>query len=139
MVLPVLAALAFATAAPLPQESVVPAPPRASLPRPVPNAPLAQVNDNRRAAGHLAAGTLTLSLDIVEAAYQPEGEHDPVVRVLAFAESGKPPQVPGPLVRAPVGTTVQLTVHNRSDSTVMLAGLRLAMRSGRDTVQIAAG
>jgi FtsP/CotA-like multicopper oxidase with cupredoxin domain len=139
MFLPVLAALALATAAPLPQESVMPAPPRASLPRPVPNAPMTQVNDNRRAAGHLSAGTLMLSLDIVEAAYQPEGEHDPVVRVLAFAESGEPPQVPGPLLRAPVGTTVQLTVRNRSDSAVMLGGLRPSMPSGGDTVQLAAG
>ncbi len=52
-------------------------------------------------------GTLTLSLDIVEAAYQAEGEHDPVVRVLAFAETGKAPQVPGPLLRAPLGTVVR--------------------------------
>src|SRR5262245_60208837 len=98
------------------QESVVPPAPRSPLPRPVANAPLGTVNDNRKPAGTLSGGTLKLSLDIVEAAYQPEGEHDPVVRVLAFAEPGKAPVVPGPLLRAPVGTTVQLTVRNRSDS-----------------------
>ena len=91
------------------------------LPHPAANAPLATVNDNRRPAGARAGGTLTLSLDIVEAAYQPEGEHDPVVRILAFAETGKAPTVPGPLLRAPVGTTVRLTLRNRSDSAVMSA------------------
>src|SRR5918994_5264262 len=123
MPVPMLAALVFASAL-LPQESVVPPAPRVPLPRPVANAPLAHVNDNRRPAGTLSGGTLTLSLDIVEAAWQPEGEHDPVVRVLAFAEPGKTPVVPGPLLRAPVGTTVRLTLRNRSDSAVMLGGLR---------------
>jgi manganese oxidase len=118
---------------------MVPPAPRAPLPRPVANAPIASVNDNRRPAGTLSGGTLTLSLDIVEAAYQPEGEHDPVVRILAFAESGKGAVVPGPLLRAPIGTMVRLTVRNRSDSAVMLGGLRRSMSAERDTVNIAAG
>jgi FtsP/CotA-like multicopper oxidase with cupredoxin domain len=122
-----------------PQESVVPPPPRVPLPRPVANASIARVNDNRHPAGTLSGGTLTLSLDIVEAAYQPEGELDPVVRILAFAETGKAPAVPAPLMRAPVGTTVHLTVHNRTDSALTLGGLRRSMTADRDTVQLAAG
>ena len=122
-----------------PQESVVPPPPRFPLPRPVANASIARVNDNRRPAGTLSGGTLTLSLDIVEAGYQPEGELDPVVRILAFAETGKGPSVPAPLLRAPVGTTVHLTVHNKSDSALTLGGLRRSMPADRDTVQLAAG
>jgi len=105
----------------------------------VANAPLTQVNDNRRPAGTRTGGTLTLALEIVEAAFQPEGPHDPVVRVLAFAESGKAPQVPGPLLRAPLGTVVHLTVRNRSDSAIMLGGLRPSLPANRDTVHIAAG
>jgi FtsP/CotA-like multicopper oxidase with cupredoxin domain len=136
MDLPVLAALFLVT--PL-QESVVPPAPRISLPRPVANAPRVEINDNRRPAGQLSGNTLALALDIVEAAWQPEGAHDPVVRVLAFAEPGKAPVVPGPLLRAPVGTTVRLTVRNRSDSAVMLGGLRRSMPSGRDTLHVAAG
>ena len=138
MAFPVVAAFLFASYSP-PQESVVPAASRAPLPRPVANAPMARVNDNRHSTGTLSGGTLTLSLDIVEAGYQPEGEHDPVVRVLAFAEPGKAPQVPGPLLRAPVGTMVRLTLRNRSDSAVMLGGLRRSMPADRDTVHIAAG
>lgn len=138
MALSLLTALVVASA-PLLQESVVPPPPRVALPRPVAGAPVARVNDNRRPAGTLSGGTLTLALDIVEAALQAEGEHDPVVRILAFAEPGKPPEVPGPLLRAPVGTTVRLTLRNRSDSAVMLGGLRHSMPAGRDTVHVPAG
>ena len=137
MALPMLALLLVASASP--QESVVPPAPREPLPRPVANAPLTHVNDNRRPAGVLSGSTLTLSLDIVEAAFQPEGEHDPVVRVLAFAEPGKPPVVPGPLLRAPVGTTVRLTVRNRSDSALMLGGLRRSIPVDRDTLHVAPG
>jgi len=138
MAFPVLTALLLASASP-PQESVVPPIPRVPLPRPVANAPIARVNDNRLAAGTRSGRTLTLSLDIVEAGYQPEGEHDPVVRALAFAETGKSPQIPGPLLRAPVGTTVRLTVRNRTDSAVMLSGLRRSLPAEQDTLNVAAG
>jgi FtsP/CotA-like multicopper oxidase with cupredoxin domain len=138
MALPTLTTLLLATVSVL-QESVVPPDARLPLPRPAANAPMSTVNDNRHPAGTRTGGTLTLSLDIVEAAYQPEGEHDPVVRILAFAESGKAPSVPGPLLRAPVGTTVRLTLHNRSDSAVMLSGFRPSMAASRDTVHLAAG
>ena len=121
------------------QESVTPAPPRIPLPRPAANAPVGEVNDNRRPAGTLANGRLTLSLDIVESALGAEGDHDPIVRALAFAEPGKAPQIPGPLLRAPLGTVVQLTVRNRSDSAVMLGGLRPSLPAGRDTLHVAAG
>ena len=138
MPLPALAAVLLSVALP-PQESVVPPPPRVTLPRPVANAAIARVNDNRRPAGVLSKGTLTVSLDVVEAAYQPEGELDPVVRILAFAESGQGPSVPAPLLRAPVGTVVKLTVHNRTDSTLTLGGLRRSMPADRDTIRLAPG
>jgi len=137
MALPTLATLLLSAS--LWQESVVPPEARLPLPHPVANAPIATVNDNRRPAGTRVSGTLSLSLDIVEAGYQPEGEHDPVVRILAFAETGKAPSVPGPLLRAPIGTTVRLTLRNRSDSAVMVGGLRPSMARGQDTVHLAAG
>jgi FtsP/CotA-like multicopper oxidase with cupredoxin domain len=121
------------------QESMVPPAPRARLPRPVANTPIASVNDNRVAMGRLAGKTLTAALDIVESAYQPEGEHDPVVRILAFAEPGKAATVPGPLLRAPVGTTVRLTIHNRTDSALFMSGLRRSLPAPKDTVQLAPG
>ena len=121
----------------LPQESIVPPPPRHPLPRPVAGAAVAKVNDNRRPAGTLANGTLTLALDVVEAAYQPEGPDDPVVRALAFAEPGKAASVPGPLLRAPLGTLVKLTLRNRTDSAYTIGGLRRSLEAKDDTVWLA--
>jgi len=121
------------------QESMVPPAPRARLPRPVANATIAAVNNNRVAMGRLTGKTLTAALDIVESAYQPEGEHDPVVRIFAFTEPGKAPTVPGPLLRAPVGTTVRLTLHNRTDSALFMSGLRRSLPAAQDTLQLPAG
>ncbi len=138
MLLPLLTALLAAASPQQQQESIVPPPPRQPLPRPVANAPLTQVNDNRTAAGTLANGTLTLSLDVVEAAYQAEGPTDPVVRAFAFAEPGKAPVVPGPMVRAPLGTLVRLTIRNRTDSALVLGGMRRKLPADQDTVHLAA-
>src|ERR1041385_3975627 len=109
---------AMMLAVPLPQQpailpSVVPGPSRRPLPRPVANAALATVNQNRVPAGAFTGRTLSLALDVVEAAYQPEGPNDPVVRILAFAEPGKAPQVPGPLLRAPLGKIGRASCRER--------------------------
>jgi FtsP/CotA-like multicopper oxidase with cupredoxin domain len=134
-----LHAAVLALAVPLTQDAVVAPPPRLPLPRPAANAPLAVANQNRAPAGRLSKGTLTLALDVVEAAYRPEGAEDPVVRILALTEPGRAPQVPGPLLRAPVGTTVHLTLRNRSDSALMFSGFRQSLKAADDTLQIAAG
>ena len=124
---------------PLLQESVVKSLPRLPLPRPVANAPMAVLKQNRTPAGTLAKKILSLDLDIVEAAFRPEGSDDPVVRILALAERGKTPQVPGPLLRAPLGTTVRLSLRNRSDSAVMMSGFRQSLKAEDDTLNLAAG
>ncbi|MDP9177383.1 MAG: multicopper oxidase domain-containing protein [Gemmatimonadota bacterium] len=113
--------------------------PRRPLPRPVANAPMVVINQNRVPAGRIADRTLTLALDIVEAAWRAEGPRDPVVRILALAERGKAPQVPGPLLRAEVGTKVRLTLRNRSDSAVMMSGFRQSLAAGDDTLHLAPG
>ncbi|HVF41138.1 MAG TPA: multicopper oxidase domain-containing protein [Gemmatimonadaceae bacterium] len=124
---------------PLLQDAIVKPLPRVPLPRPVANAPMVAINHNRVAAGTLANRTLTLALDIVEAAWRAEGPGDPVVRILALAERGKVPQVPGPLLRAEAGTTVRLTLRNRSDSAVMMGGFRQSLSATDDTLHLAAG
>ena len=138
MVLAPLAGLLMVSAL-LRQEGILPLQPRPPLPRPVAGAPLALVNQNLVSAGTRTGKTLSLALDIVEAAYQPEGESDPIVRILAFAEPGKAPSVPGPLLRAEVGTTIRLTVRNRTDSALVLGGLRRSLPAGQDTLSLAAG
>src|SRR5688500_17096940 len=121
------------------QDALVASPPRLPLPRPAANAPMVAINQNRVPAGTLRNGTLTVALDVVEAAWHPEGPEDPVVPILALAEQGKPPQVPGPLLRAPQGTTVHLTLRNHSDSAIMLSGFRHSLAAGDDTLHLAAG
>ena len=130
---------ALVAAAPLLQEAIVAPPPRLPLPRPLAGATMAAINQNRVPAGRLVDGTLTLALDVVHAAWQAEGPAEPTVRILALAEPGAAPQVPGPLLRAPVGTTVRLTLRNRSDSAVMLGGFRQSLAIRDDTLHLAAG
>lgn len=69
-------------------------------------------NDNRRPAGTLRRDTLRLSLVARAGQWHPDGEGAPGVSIPAFAEEGRAPSVPGPLVRVPVGTTVLLTMRN---------------------------
>jgi manganese oxidase len=129
----------LAVAVPLMQDAVIAPPARLPLPRPAASAPVATVNQNLVAAGRRVRDTLTLALDVVEAGYRPEGAEDPVVRVLALAERGKTPQVPGPLLRVPAGTTVRLSLRNRSDSALMFSGFRPALKAADDTLQLPAG
>ena len=75
-------------------------------------APSAAPNANTTAAGSLANGVLTLSLDTRRAIWYPNGDSLPGREVLALAESSGPAVVPGPLVRVPAGTMVELTIRN---------------------------
>lgn len=113
--------------------------PRIPLPKPAANAARAEVHQNRIAAGVRTGRVLRLELDVVESAWRPEGADDPEVPILAFAERGKSPSVPGPLVRVPVGTAVILSLRNRADSAIVIGGLRPGTDAARDTVQLAAG
>jgi hypothetical protein len=60
----------------------------------------------------LAAGVLTLRLEVREAVWNPEGENGPKIPVQAFAEEGEPPVNPGPLIRIAAGTRVHILAHN---------------------------
>ncbi|MBL8980754.1 MAG: hypothetical protein JNL26_01135, partial [Gemmatimonadetes bacterium] len=83
--------------------------PRVPLPRPAATAQRVAVHQNSTAAGTRAGRRLELALDVVEGAWRPEGSDDPEVPVLAFAEAGKTPLIPGPMIRVPQGTEVALT------------------------------
>jgi FtsP/CotA-like multicopper oxidase with cupredoxin domain len=114
--------------------------PRLPLPRPAPGAIEALANNNTRTAGTLEGRTLTLALEVIESGWHPEGEDDPDVPILAFAEAGRGPEVPGPLIRVRQGTEIHLTITNRSDSTLTLGGFRpRATRGALDTLSLAPG
>lgn len=85
---------------------------------------LVRANDNREPAGRLNTGVLTIQLDVVRAEWRPESDRGPSLMVEAFAETGKAPRIPGPLLRVRTGTTIAATVRNTlPDSTVTVFGL----------------
>ncbi|MEJ7829782.1 MAG: hypothetical protein WKF91_16350, partial [Segetibacter sp.] len=53
--------------------------------------------------------------------WYPETHDGNGIRVHAFAERGKPLQVPGPLIRVPEGTENRATIHN------LIVGLPLVL------------
>jgi FtsP/CotA-like multicopper oxidase with cupredoxin domain len=81
-----------------------------------------QINDNRRAAGTLDGGTRTIRLEARRGEWRPDGDAAPAVTVRAFAESGGPLQVPGPLIRVTEGTRIRAIVRNTLDEPLSLHG-----------------
>ncbi len=81
-------------------------------------------NDNRRPAGELRDGVLHLDLEVRAARWSPEGTDGAALPVHLFAEQGRPASVPGPLIRVPEGTIVEVRVRNTlPDSAVTIVGL----------------
>ena len=116
--------------------------PIARTPRPpasvAPPAPILS-NDNRRAAGRLSRGTLTVQLETRLGVWKPDGPGGGQKTVAAFAEPSKPLQVPGPLLRAPAGTEVRATVHNTLEKTLWMYGMGRARGLASDSFEIAPG
>ena len=80
-------------------------------------------NDNRTPAGTYVGDTLVLRLTVTPVNWYFLGDHGPAFTLLAFAEEGKPPTIPGPLIRVRVGTPVRVTVRNPLDDTLVVRGL----------------
>ncbi|MEX0733528.1 MAG: multicopper oxidase domain-containing protein [Steroidobacteraceae bacterium] len=74
--------------------------------------PLVVANDNRTPAGVMREGKLALRLEARQVAWRPDNDPANTIMVLAFAEEGRPPQIPGPLVRVAQGTDVTIAVRN---------------------------
>lgn len=102
--------------------------------------PRIEPNDNRLAAGRLQNGTLTIRLEIREGQWFPEADSGPSMKIQAFAEEGKLPQIPGPLIRVPQGTEVHATVRNALGSgTAIVHGLYQRPSERAETVEVPAG
>ncbi len=69
-------------------------------------------NDNRQPAGEIHNGVYYIKLEIREGNWYPESKEGAPVKIRAFAETGKPLQVPGPLIRVPEGTEIRATITN---------------------------
>ena len=97
-------------------------------------------NDNRVASGTLRNGVLTLRLEARRARWSPDGTDGPSLVMPMFAEVGRSPQNPGPLIRVPAGTTIRVSVHNAlEDSTLVVYGLGTRPSGPADTMQVAVG
>jgi FtsP/CotA-like multicopper oxidase with cupredoxin domain len=82
-------------------------------------------NDNRSPAGKMVNGTLELDLEVVWGAFRFETEDRPGLRLTAIGEVGKPPSVPGPLVRVETGAKIHARIHNTLlDSTITVFGFQ---------------
>jgi len=102
--------------------------------------PVARTNGNRVPAGRDSAGILVLDLTVAPAAWHLDGDDDPAIELLAFAEPGRPPQVPGPLLRVVQGTPVLVRVQNPLvHDTLVLHGLAGRASVSRDSVTVLPG
>jgi FtsP/CotA-like multicopper oxidase with cupredoxin domain len=85
---------------------------------------LVQPNDNRTPAGSLSQDTLRIHLVVKMARWYPESADGPHIDLPVFAEEGKTPSIPGPLIRVQEGTTIVASVRNElGDSTLWVYGL----------------
>ena len=100
-------------------------------------APVADLNDNRISAGTLKDGVLSIDLEATLAAWKPDKNVDSLLTIQTFAERGKTPSVPGPLIRAPLGTEIRVRLHNAlADSTLTVHGFR-PDDPANDTINVA--
>jgi FtsP/CotA-like multicopper oxidase with cupredoxin domain len=70
-------------------------------------------HDNREPAGAMTGKILKVRLEAVRGVWRPEGSDGPVRDVYTFAEEGKAPNIPGPLIRVSEGTELHVFVRNR--------------------------
>lgn len=69
-------------------------------------------NSNLDRAGMLRDGILSVALEARESQWWLNGSDRPPIRIAAFAEPGKAPLMPAPLLRAPAGTELRLSIRN---------------------------
>lgn len=111
----------------------------ACRPPPPVQRPKAVLSDNLEPAGTHSDGEYRLELEILETDWHLLGEDKPAGQVLAFAERGHAPSIPGPLIRVPQGTLMRVTVSNPLDTAVVVRGLS-SRRDGLDPpIHLSAG
>ena len=91
---------------------------------PISARPMARANDFQRTAGAVRNGVLTVKLVAKRAQWRPASDTGVALPADAFGEEGTAPSVPGPLLRAKVGTRVEATIRNALPETLVVSGLR---------------
>jgi FtsP/CotA-like multicopper oxidase with cupredoxin domain len=69
--------------------------------------------------------------------WHPEADDGIGLPVMAFRERGKPLLIPGPIIRVPVGTEIQISIRNLLEDPLVVHGFTTP--AGADTVRVAAG
>jgi FtsP/CotA-like multicopper oxidase with cupredoxin domain len=87
----------------------------------------------------LRDGVLALKLVARPVAWRPDGPTRCALSVHAFAEEGKAPQIPGPLIRVSAGTEVRATVRNALANAIWVRGLQDHGSLAMDSVEVAPG
>lgn len=95
-------------------------------------------NDNRRPAGSLRNGVLTVRLVARTGVWEPDGPDGGQHTVQAFAEAGHELETPGPLLRAPAGSQVHVTITNTLAVPLWIYGMG-DTRGLADSFPVAAG
>lgn len=98
----------------------------------------ATTNDQREIAGELRVGEYTLALELRRTTWHPNAPSKLAVDVPAFAETGRPASVPGPLIRVPAGTRVRITIRNTLAERATVHGLH-DHEGARDSVVLGPG
>src|SRR5688500_14466766 len=71
-----------------------------------------RINNNHKPAGEFRNGVYYINLEARMGNWYPETHDGAPIKIKAFAEMGKPLQVPGPLIRVPEGTQIKAVVRN---------------------------
>lgn len=87
------------------------------------DAPLATAETYRESAGRRIGDTLVVTLEAREARWRPQGDRAVEVPVYVFAEPGRAPRVPGPMLRVPEGGVIRLTLRNTLPKRLVVRGL----------------
>ena len=98
------------------------------------------VSDNRAPRGRLHNGVLALDLEAREGIWYPEERDGPGLHVQVFAERGHSPEIPGPMIRVPEGTEIQVAIRNAiPGATLVVNGLHTRPGNPDDIIQLAPG
>ena len=79
------------------------------------------------------------SLEIRKGVWHPEGEKGEAIPTYAFAETGKPLQDPGPTIRVPSGTMLDISIQNNLSVETVIHGLHQRPGADTDVITVPAG
>lgn len=96
-------------------------------------------NDNRAAAGQTDANGLRLRLEVRQGRWYPEDADSRSYEAYTFAEEGRAPQTPGPMIRVKQETPVHVSVHNTLSVAVFVHGLQPHPIKSDDAMEVGAG